>query len=111
VDLHPLQTLIAEKYPNVAKMDRQLTRAEAEKIKADFEGREELVVDVLGAMDNYKQLTKKNNSVNLTLRNWIKRRDDSRPTRKPEWQKGDPIEKHPEWNPTFKILDGTGGAH
>lgn len=70
--IHPLQKHIAEKYQRVSKIEMQLTYDECERLCANYDKR--LIDEVLQAMDNYKNLTKKYVSVNLTIQNWIKKR-------------------------------------
>jgi hypothetical protein len=69
---HPLQQEISEKYRHVAKMEIQLSNEDCEKLTTDFTVVQ--INETLIAMENYKPLLKNNRSVNLTLRNWIKRR-------------------------------------
>lgn len=71
VEIHPLQIHISQNLENVSKMKKQLTYSEAEKLVQDFQ--KEKIHKTLLQMENYKDLTKKNISVNLTLRNWIER--------------------------------------
>jgi hypothetical protein len=68
---HSLQKFIKEKCPNISKMKQQLTYDEAERLFADFTPQE--LQSVIEAMENYKLLTTKSISVNLTIRNWIRR--------------------------------------
>lgn len=67
-----LQNYIAEKYSFVTKMNKQLTFLESEKISSTYTAVQ--IKDILDAMENYKDLVKKNNSVYLTILNWAKRR-------------------------------------
>ena len=58
-------------YPHVMKMQQPLTLAQYQELSAEFST--ERIKEVLVSMENYKQLTTKNRSAVLTLRNWIKR--------------------------------------
>lgn len=66
---HPLQIFV-KKFKNVSKIKDQLTFEECERLCAEFP--KQKIADVLEAMENKKDLTKKYVSVNLTLRNWLK---------------------------------------
>ncbi len=70
---HPLQILVS-KLQFVSKLDKQLTIQECERLYKEFDPI--LLEEVLHDMDNYKPLLKKYKSVNLTLRKWIKIRED-----------------------------------
>ena len=59
------------KYPHVMKMQQPLTLQQYQELCSEYSA--ERIVEVLVAMENYKQLTTKNRSAVLTLRNWIKR--------------------------------------
>jgi hypothetical protein len=65
--VHPLQEWIKQNCPRVAKLDKQLTYEEAEKIAAEFD--REQIINKLLAMENKRKLDYV--SVNLTLRNWL----------------------------------------
>jgi len=69
--VHPLQKYINENFLNVAKIKKQLSNEDCERILADFPKAK--IKETLEAMENKKDLTKKYLSVNLTLRNWLKR--------------------------------------
>lgn len=69
---HPLQKFIRENLPNISKLKIQLTNEDCERLLTDFP--KEVIRDVLEAMENNKELNKKYLSVNLTIRNWAKRR-------------------------------------
>lgn len=58
-------------YPHVMKMQQPLTLQQYQELSGEYSA--EKIKDVLVAMENYKQLTQKNRSAALTLRNWIKR--------------------------------------
>ncbi len=66
----PLQLYIFKELPTVSKLKDQLTKEQSEKLISEFD--ENLVKEILVAMENYKPLLTKYKSVNLTLRNWIK---------------------------------------
>lgn len=65
--IHPLQEWIKQNCPRVAKLDKQLTYEQAEKIAAEFD--REQIINKLLAMENKRKLDYM--SVNLTLRNWL----------------------------------------
>jgi hypothetical protein len=71
-EFHKMQKWIWEKLPHVSKMEEQLSYSDAEKLIADFD--KEIILEVLEAMENYKGIEKRNTNVNLTTRNWIRRR-------------------------------------
>lgn len=69
--LHPIQKYIKESLINVSKLSIQLTDAECERLLNEYK-REDIWQTLLN-MENHKDLVKKYTSVNLTLRNWIKK--------------------------------------
>lgn len=73
---HPLQEYVKEELEEVSKLEKQLTASNCESLIEDF-GKTQ-VHEVLLAMENYKGLTKKYTSVNLTVRNWCKRRNEDK---------------------------------
>lgn len=75
--MHPLCKWIKSELKNVSKITNQLTNEEAERLLNNFE--KDSVKIILEAMENSKDLSKKNTSVNLTIRNWIRRRQESNP--------------------------------
>ena len=70
--IHPLQKYIAEECPEVSKLKHQLTYDECISIMAEYPN--DVIQDVLDAMDNYKELTQRYISVYRTMENWCKRR-------------------------------------
>ncbi len=70
-----LQKHIEKSYPKVAAMKKQLTIEECSRLIGEFE--KVIIDEVLQAMENKADLLKKYDSVNLTLRSWIKRRTES----------------------------------
>jgi len=72
---HPLSVWIQKNCPTVCMLESQLTNDECNRLLNDFS--KDVIKDILSAMENYKPLTKKYKSVNLTLRNWIKRRNET----------------------------------
>lgn len=58
-------------------MSIQLTNEQAKKLLSKYD--RFAIKDILESMENSKELTKKNNSVNLTIQNWIKRRRETNP--------------------------------
>jgi hypothetical protein len=68
---HDLQKYILENLKIVSKMKQQMSFEDCEKIISKYGI--ELVNKKLLAMENYKELLKKNNSVFLTLNNWCDR--------------------------------------
>ena len=65
-----LQKFIAQKLPNVSKLAAQLTEQESNRLIAKYS--KDLILEVLQAMENKKDLSKKYTSVNLTIQSWIK---------------------------------------
>lgn len=74
-ELHSLQKFIKNELPEVSKLKKQLTYKECEKLLNDFTKPE--IHEILLRMENYSKITKSYVSVNLTLRNWIKRDRES----------------------------------
>lgn len=68
---HKYQIAIKNDYPTVAKLKKQLTYAEA--IKLESFG-DDIIYDVLRAMENKNGLTKTYSTVYLTANDWAKRR-------------------------------------
>lgn len=75
--LHTLSAYIRNNYPNVSKLESQLTYEECERLVKDFPNT--LIKEILDAMENKADLRKKYKSVNLTIRNWIKLREKNNP--------------------------------
>ncbi len=73
---HPLQTHVKDVYKNVTKMQYQLTEKECIRLVTDYN--KEDIKEILEAMENKKDLAKKNLSVNLTIRNWMKFRNNGK---------------------------------
>jgi len=71
VKIHPLQKYIKDNCPRVSRIQKQLTYEEAEAITNEFD--RQLIKDKLLAMENKKKLDYV--SVNLTLRNWLRKED------------------------------------
>ena len=74
---HPLCLWINKELKNVSKLKQQLNDIDAEKLLDKYD--RFAIKEVLEAMDNYKDLTKKNISVSATIKNWIKRRKETNP--------------------------------
>jgi hypothetical protein len=74
---HPLQKFILDNLPTVSKLEIQLTNEQCEKLIGEFN--KDSIKDILESMENSKQLTKKYKSVNLTIRSWIKTRQQNNP--------------------------------
>ncbi len=68
--IHFLMQHVADNFPNVAKIKNQLTNEQCENLEAEFSRAE--IIEVLEAMENHSNVTKKYMSVSLTLKNWIK---------------------------------------
>lgn len=77
VYIHPLQKFISDNLPTVSKLEIQLTNEQCEKLIGEFN--KDSIKDILESMENSKQLTKKYKSVNLTVRSWIKTRQQNNP--------------------------------
>ena len=71
-NMHPLCLWIANDLKNVSKLKEQLTDKEAERLLNKYN--KFAVREILEAMDNSKELSKRNISVNKTISNWIRRR-------------------------------------
>lgn len=76
VVLHPMQEYISKNYPIVSKMKSQLTFDEATKLHNEYDPK--AIKEILDAMENYKDIHKKN-SVYLTIKNWIRRNQQTNP--------------------------------
>lgn len=74
---HPLQKWIEQNCLFVTKLKVQMTADQCEKILTEFPDKN-LVAETLLEMDNYKPLTRRYQSVYLTLRNWLRRNIDLR---------------------------------
>ena len=74
---HALCLWIKNDLKNVSKLKQQLTNKEAERLLNKFD--RFAVKETLEAMDNHKELIKKNISVNSTIQNWIRRRQENNP--------------------------------
>jgi len=74
---HALCLWIKNDLKNVSKLKQQLTNKEAERLLDKFD--RFAVKEILEAMDNHKDLIKKNISVNSTIQNWIRRRQENNP--------------------------------
>ena len=70
IDKEKLKAYIAEDLEGVAKLKKQLTDDQIDKLEEEFSKAE--IHDTLLEMENYNGLEKKYKSVYLTLRNWIK---------------------------------------
>jgi hypothetical protein len=74
---HPLCLWINKELKNVSKLKQQLNDIDAKKLLDKYD--RFAIKEVLEAMDNYKDLSKKNISVSATVKNWIKRRKETNP--------------------------------
>jgi hypothetical protein len=74
---HALCLWIKADLKNVSKLKKQLTDKEADRLLNKYD--RFAVKEILEAMDNHKDLIKKNISVNSTIQNWIRRRQDNNP--------------------------------
>lgn len=79
-NIHPIQKYIKEDLKNVSKLPVQLKYEDCERLLTEFS--KETIKDILLSMENYKELSKKYTSVNLTLRNWIKKDNKVKPLNK-----------------------------
>ena len=66
-----LQSWMKENTPNVMKLQKQVTEEQYKKIREKYSYQQ--LVDILLAMENYKDLTKKYTSVYLTFLKWAKK--------------------------------------
>ena len=78
VYIHPLNLYIKSDLNNVSKLKTQLSNEECERLILEFD--KSAIREVLEAMENKSDLTKRYKSVNLTLRSWIKQRREKNPT-------------------------------
>ena len=74
---HPLQIFIKEKYPTVFSMDEKITPEQCDTLISKFG--KPMIVTILGQMENWKPLLKKNTSAYLTLNNWCDREVEKNP--------------------------------
>jgi Asp-tRNA(Asn)/Glu-tRNA(Gln) amidotransferase C subunit len=87
-ELHELQKVISENYPNILKLKNQLTFNEAENLDKDYNRNE--IIEYFDQMENKKDLSINYTSVNLTIRNWMRRGNvqkkiEHKPTNKDDW--------------------------
>ena len=83
---HPLNLFILENCKIVSKLKTQMTDSNCSDLVNRFG--EQSVKDILLAMENYKDTTKKYNSVYLTAKNWLEKREKDgtiKPTLKPKF--------------------------
>lgn len=78
VYIHPLNLYIKSDLNNVSKLKTQLSNEECERLILEFN--KTAIREILEAMENKSDLTKRYKSVNLTLRSWIKQRREKNPT-------------------------------
>lgn len=71
ISIHPLLQWIDENTPRVQQLREPMTQKEAERLMSQFEL--DYIKEVLSRMHNYKQLTSKVVSANLTFRNWARK--------------------------------------
>lgn len=70
--IHQIQKfIIQEDLSNVKKLSKQLTEKESLRLEQDY--KIEDINRMLFQMENYKLLSKRSTSVNLTIRNWLAR--------------------------------------
>lgn len=71
---HPLVKWIESNAPTVQRLKEPLTNEQAERLltdlKIDTEAKKKHLRDLLMSMENYKPLTSKSKSANLTIRKW-----------------------------------------
>jgi len=101
IEGHPLQVHIKNNCPNISKLKTQLTYAEAERLVVEFPN--DGLQAVIEAMENYKLLAQKSISVNLTIRNWIRRNQQNGTNRKNYTRGSVDINK---WDRELKIARG-----
>jgi hypothetical protein len=71
ISIHPLLQWIEENTPRVQQLKEPMTQKEADRLMSQFEL--DYIKEVLSRMHNYKQLTSKVVSANLTFRNWARK--------------------------------------
>lgn len=96
---HPLNEWINENCQFVTKLKVQMTTDQCNKIIDEFKDKT-LIADTLLEMDNYKPLTRRYQSVYLTLRNWLKRNVDLADN--PPLSAAGGIRKHSGWTCTYQ---------
>lgn len=75
---HPLVEYLNTNCPQVQSLPTPINNFDAERLLAEFDKYD--LVEVFMAMENTKQLKKKYNSANLTVRSWIKTRQKDNST-------------------------------
>lgn len=75
---HPLCLWIKQELKNVSKLSIQLSNEDAGRLLNKYD--KIAVKEILESMENSKELSKKNTSVNLTIQNWIRRRQNDNPS-------------------------------
>ncbi len=63
-----------KRFPRIMKMDKPLTLEQAKKLKAKFDS--DLIYDIMGRMENWKPLIKKNVSAYQTIVKWCQSEHD-----------------------------------
>ncbi len=76
--LHPLVTYLNTNCTQVQGLTSPINNLDAERLLVEFDKHD--LVEVFMAMENTKELKKKYNSANLTVRSWIKRRQKDNST-------------------------------
>jgi len=87
---------IKENCPEVSKLKKQLSIDESCRLLDEYD--KELIKETLLSMENYKDLTKKYNSVNMTLRKWI--------NNKSKWQTSNNKQQQTQTIPPQLIFKG-----
>jgi hypothetical protein len=98
------ETWILENAPQVAKMKEPFTEAQFLKLGKDFS--REQIIETISAMHNKKDLLKKYNSANLTLRSWInlKNQKNEQSTTIGRTAKPNPTDAYDEFGKTIRGL-------
>lgn len=76
--VHPLVTYLNTNCKQVQSLTTPINNLDAERLLVEFDKHD--LVEVFMAMENTKELKKKYNSANLTVRSWIKRRQKDNST-------------------------------
>lgn len=72
-DFSVFEQVLKRKFPNVSKLEEQMTLTEYITLLQEFKISNETLFDILERMENYKPLKKNNRSVYYTIRAWFKK--------------------------------------
>lgn len=72
---HPMMKWIAGNAPKLLQFNKPITEAECDRLMSEYPDRKAMI-GVMLAMENRPNLLKDYESANLTIRNWLRRRDE-----------------------------------